>query len=64
MSDSTRAATSRPCREDDPTWPFPCNCDACCRAAAGQWSSLMDRVMDGDLSLTEAQTIENGSDSA
>lgn len=34
-----------------------CSCDDCSRRAAGAWIGLMGRVLDGDISLTEAQAL-------
>jgi hypothetical protein len=46
-----------PCVKDT-EFRFLCSCDKCCRSAARSWTGLMDRVRDGDISLTEAQAID------
>lgn len=46
---------SRPCRKNDPNWPWPCSCDDCSRAAAASWTGDMDRVRSGEITLDEAQ---------
>lgn len=48
----------RPCHKGNPRIPFLCSCDDCSRQAAHRWTGLMDRVFDGELSLSEAQAIE------
>jgi len=49
---------TRPCRKDDPNYPWPCSCDDCSRAAAAGWHAQMDRVTGGDITLEEAQQWE------
>ena len=50
-------AYERRCHKDDPSVPFLCSCDDCSRAAARSWMGYMDRVMDGEISLDEAQRL-------
>jgi hypothetical protein len=51
--------SERPCVKDT-EFRFLCSCDNCCRSAARNWTSLMDRVREGDLSLAEANTLQDG----
>jgi len=53
--------SDRPCRKDDPNWDWPCSCDDCARQAAATWTGYMAEVLDGDITLEEAITLdENG----
>ena len=38
---------------------FFCSCDDCSRSAAHAWTGLMDRVLDGQISLNEANAIQD-----
>lgn len=38
---------------------FLCSCDDCCRQAAGSWTGLMDRVMGGEITLAEANVVQD-----
>lgn len=49
-------------REHQTDKPWPCSCKDCSRQAAHAWTGLMRRVRDGDLSLAEAQAIQDRSD--
>lgn len=48
----------RECHKDNPRIPWLCSCNDCSRQAAARWHGLMDRVFDGDISLAEAQAVE------
>jgi hypothetical protein len=43
----------------DTIFTFLCSCDDCSRAAAGAWHGYMDRVLAGDITLNEAQRMDN-----
>ena len=46
-------------REHRTDLPWPCSCDECARAAAGSWMSKVDRVVNGDITLAEAQALQD-----
>jgi len=38
---------------------FLCSCDDCSRAAARSWNAKIDRVFAGDISLAEANSLQD-----